>query len=259
MDDRGNWRLNLTPSMKNILHGQEAFENDLARFCAPIGWLPSISAPTTLLEGKSATCALVDTGRIKVFVTCEHVWSDWTSYKNENPDAELLVGLDDGVPHILTNAELLSSKRDCDLAVVKAEVNPQQMRTKAFYRIEGWPIPQPKVGDIVAIIGFPGTGRILSGDHAAGWSINSLGYRVSGVTPESITLAPEKKDRMSYDENGNEIPHGKIGGMSGSPAFLLTKEGSPLLVGFLYEGNTSDNFIFLTHAHHLQPDGTLHR
>jgi hypothetical protein len=132
------------------------------------------------------------------------------------------------------------------------------MQTKAFYRIEEWPVPQPKIGDVVAIIGFAGTGRILSRDQMAGWSISFLGYSVSGVTPRDITLAPERKDdRMSYDENWNKIPHGNIGGMSGSPAFLLKQQGAPQLIGFLRAGKTSDDFIFLTPARFLQPDGKL--
>jgi hypothetical protein len=62
---------------------------------------------------------------------------------------------------------------------------------------------------------------------------------------------------MSYDENWNEIPHGNIAGMSGSPAFLLKEQGAPQLIGFLRAGKTSDDFIFLTPARFLQPDGKL--
>jgi hypothetical protein len=258
MDDWSKRRLNLTMPVKNILRGQEAFENHLARFCAPIGWLPSLDAPTTKLKCKTGTCALVDTGKIKAFVTCEHVWSQWKKYKHRHPNAELLIGLDDGPALVTSDAELIACDAGCDLAVLKAEAALQQMLTKAFYRIEDWPIPQPKIGDVVAIIGFAGSGRILTRSQVAGWSINFIGCRVSGVTPRDITLAPERKnDRMCYDENWNEIPHGNIGGMSGSPAFLLKEQGAPQLIGFLRAGRTSDDFIFLTPARFLQLDGKL--
>jgi hypothetical protein len=106
MEDWGKWRLNLSMPMKNVLRGQEAFENHLAQFCAPIGWLPSLDAPTTKLKCKTGTCALIDTGEVKVFVTCEHVWSQWKIYKDLHPSAELLVGLDDGPVLIISNVTL---------------------------------------------------------------------------------------------------------------------------------------------------------
>ena len=252
MDDWGKERLNVsTASMNDII------ENFLVRFCAPIGWLPSLDAPAYKLKCKTGTCVLIDTGKVRIFVTCEHVWTQWKKYKTKHPAAELLVGLGNGTPFILSNAELIDSDTKCDLAVVKAEIDPQQLGSKAFFRIEEWPIPLPNVGDFMTIIGFPGRGRIAFGNGITGWNPTRLGYPVSGVTPNDITLAPEKKnDRKSY-ENGNEIDHFDIGGMSGSPAFLLRKKGMPLLAGFLRAGKTSDDFIFLTPARYLQPDGKL--
>jgi hypothetical protein len=234
----------------------DIIENFLVRFCAPIGWLPSLDASAYQLKCKTGTCVLIDTGKVRVFVTCEHVWTQWKKYKSKHPAAELLVGLDNGTPCILSNAELVDSDAKCDLAVVKAEIDPQQLISKAFFRIEEFPIPLPNVGDFMIIIGFPGRGRIAFENGITVWKPTRLGYPVSSVSPSNIILAPEKNDRKSY-ENGNEIDHFDIGGMSGSPAFLLRLKGMPLLAGFLYEGKTSDNFIFLTPARYLQADGKL--
>lgn len=236
---------------------QTAIENFLVRFSAPIGWLPSLDASSDKLKCKTGTCALINTGKVKVFVTCEHVWAGWRKYKSKHPAAVLLVGLDNGVPFNLTEAKLLASDPNCDLAVVEAEIDQQQMRAKSFFQIEEWPIQSPNVGDFMTIIGFSGRGRITSKDCTAHWNTTHLGFQVSAVNPRDITLAPEKNDRKSYDRSGNEIPHANIGGMSGSPAFLLKREGMPLLAGFLRAGNTSDNFVFLTPARYLQPNGKL--
>ena len=235
----------------------DIIENILVRFCAPIGWLPSLDAPAYQLKCKTGTCVLIDTGEVRVFVTCEHVWTQWKIYKSNHPAAELLVDLGKGTPFILSNAKLLDSDKKCDLAVLKAEIDPQQLGSKEFFRIEEWPIPLPNVGDFLMIIGFPGRGRIALENGITIWKPTRLGYPVSSVRPNNITLAPEKNDRKSY-EDGNEIDHFDIGGMSGSPAFLVRKIGKPLLAGFLYEGKTSADFIFLMPAHHLQPNGTLH-
>jgi hypothetical protein len=236
----------------------DVIENFLVRFCAPIGWLPSFDAPAYKLKCKTATCVLIDTGKVRVFVTCDHVWTQWKKYKSKHPAAELLVDLGNGTPFILSNAELLGSDTKCDLAVLKTEIDPQQLGSKAFFRIEEWPIPLPNVGDFLMIIGFPGRGRIAFGNGVTVWKPTCLGYPVSSARPDKIILAPEKKnDRKSY-ENGSEIDHFNIGGMSGSPAFLLRLKGMPLLSGFLYEGKTSADFIFLMPAHHLQQDGTIH-
>jgi hypothetical protein len=250
LDVWGIWRLNLTCGFMNntFRSPQDAFENHLAQFCAPIGWLPSLDAPSLKLKCKTGTCALIDTGEIRVFVTCDHVWTQWRKYKDKHSKAVLLIGLDDGVPLILTDPELVDSNRDWDIAVIKAEISPHQLRTKAFWQIDEWPITQPKVGDVVAITGFSANVRTLSSGSITGWGIAFLGRGVSSVRSDKIILAPENNDRE------NSFP---IGGMSGSPAYLLKEKGKPALVGFLYEGNTSDNFIFLTPAHFLQPNGKL--
>lgn len=234
-----------------------AFAAYLARHCAPIGWLPSSHAPERLLKCKTGTCALVDTGEIKAFVTCEHVWTAWRKYKHKHPSAELLVGLGNGAPLNLSHAELIDCDKDIDLAVIRADVSPEQIRNKLFYPIEEWPIPQPKVGDVVAIVGCPGRGREALGRHITTWALEFLGYGVSGVSDRQITLAPERNDRSSRDEDGNKIPHGNIGGMSGSPAFLLKEKWPPTLVGFVKEGKSSDDFIFLASGRYLQRNGKL--
>lgn len=208
-------------------------------------------------NARRGTCALVDTGELKAFVTCEHVWTAWRKYKDKHPSAVLLVGLGNGVPLNLSDAKLIDCDKDLDLAVIRAEVSPQQLRTKRFFRIAEWPIRRASVGDVVAIVGFPGKDRESFGPHVTGWGLEFLGYGVSSVSERQITLAPERNDRSSHDENWNEIPHGNIGGMSGSPAFLLTIDRMPSLVGFVKEGKTSDGFIFLASGNYLQPNGIL--
>jgi len=243
--------------MKDALPGHAAFVRHLGQFCAPISWAPSRSSPASSLE-TNGTCALVDTGITNVLITCHHVWKGfWEGYRKKHHTAELLLGLGPGVPLILTGAQMLDCDKDLDLAVIKADFAQRQLRTKAFYPIQEWPIPRPTVGDAVAIVGFPGSGRHACGGTAMSWSLKFLGLTVSGVSERNITLAPERNDRRNYDENGTEIPHDDLGGMSGSPAFLLREVGPPSLVGFLYEGHNSDRFIFLTPASYLQRDGTL--
>jgi len=244
--------------MKDVLRSrQTAFEHYLAQFCAPIGWLPSLEAPSMSLRAKTATCALVDTGNIRAFVTCEHVWAEWELFREKNSEAVLLVGLGDGVPLILTNPDLVDSNEAWDIAVIRADHHSREFQTKAFYPIDEWPINQPKVGDVVAIIGFSASVRTFSAGSVTGWGIGFLGCRVSSVRSDKITLAPENDDRESSDGNWNAIQHTDIGGMSGSPTFLLKKNGKPALIGFLYEGKTSDNFIFVTPAHFIQANGKL--
>lgn len=243
--------------MREAVADHVAFEDYLARFCAPIYRLRSPGSTLPPDEEKNGTCALINTGKEKLFVTCHHVWDGWKIFQLKDPEAELWLGLDDGVLLNLTNAETLDSDEGLDLAIIKADVDHLQLRTKAFYQIQEWPIPLPKVGEVVALMGFTGTGRIPFGQCVIEWRSSFLGCCVSSVTERNITLAPERRDRKNYDENWEEIPHGDVGGMSGSPAWLLRDVGLPSLAGFLYEGRSSDDFIFLTPARYLQPDGTL--
>src|SRR5208283_4923902 len=89
--------------------GWTAIEKCLVRFCAPIGWLPSLGAPANQLKCKTGTCVFVDTGDVKTFVTCEHVWTQWKKYKGKHPSAKLLIGIGNGTPLILSDAELIDS------------------------------------------------------------------------------------------------------------------------------------------------------
>ena len=235
----------------------EYLSADLGRYCAPIGWLPRFRAPATDLKGNTGTCALVDTGEIKAFVTCDHVWAAWVRYRVTNPSAKLLVGLGDGVPFDLSDGMVVDSDKGIDLAIITAKVCPERMGNKIFYPIREWPIPLPRVGELVAIVGFPGRGRESLGQRGTRWRMMRMTYGVSSVSERQITLAPERNDRVSYDENRNVVPHGPIGGMSGSPVFLLPNQGPSSLVGFVKEGKSSDDFIFLSPARCLQRNGSL--
>lgn len=240
------------------------FNDALARFCkhfcAPLGWLMSSDGSVSLLE-TNGTCTLVNTGEKQIFVTCHHVWAGWDKYRKQHANAVLLLGLGTGVPLDLTSATLLDKDKDLDLAVFETKVAHWREETKGFYPIETWPIPLPVVGEIVAVVGFPGADRINAGvfgcTRITAWTAKIMCYEISSVSNRNIVLAPERKDRKSYDKDGNEKPHDYLGGMSGSPAFVLRIDGPPMLAGFLYEGEKSDDFIFLRPASYLQPNGTL--
>jgi hypothetical protein len=230
-------------------------EATLLRHCAPVFFAPSPTARPPAIPA-NGTAALVDTGQIKLVVTCSHVWDEFQKYKQEVPTACLCSVFANGWGYPVSLPEQpLHIDREIDLVVFKAMPGSWNMGCKEFYRIERWPIPKAAVNDKIEFMGFPGKYRetaVYSADFGAFYSEPV----VLDVTDRQIVSAGAG-DHRHLDNDGKEVPPIEMGGLSGSPAYVRDSKGRLSLIGFVQKGRTSSGYLFLTHAAFLRRDGTL--
>jgi hypothetical protein len=235
-------------------------EAKMLRHCAPIFFVPAGDARPSAICA-SATVALLDAGLKKLLVTCFHVWDEFLDYRASTPSACLCTVFVNGFgpPVVVRDEALVDSDPGVDLAIFQASPEEWDMGCKEFYRIERWPIPNARVGDPIAFIGFRGAGRYTS--HGVGnFTYSAFGLSVSDVSDRKLVIAGGSSDKRSlWDNNGNAISPISMGGLSGSPAYVRTGTEGFLLAGFVQMGRTSSDDIFLTNASVLNRDGTLRR
>jgi hypothetical protein len=235
-----------------------ADEARLLSHCAPIFFLPSADAKPEAIA-KNATVGLIYTGQKKLLVTSAHVWTGFQDYKSENPRASLAVLFVNGPghPEFLDESFLIDYDADLDLAVF--DTSPKwHVGRKEFYTVFKWPISKAYEGDKIAFLGFAAIGREIT--HYEGrFSYSSFGLVVTSVSDRKLFIDNSDKENPVLNNFGEVVKKVELGGMSGSPVYVLNAQGNFRLVGFVQMGRTTDNPIFVTHAHFLNKDGTLKR
>jgi hypothetical protein len=256
----------------------EAFAQALAKemltFCGPIFITPGLlTYPEQMID--NGTYSLIDTGRRRLLVTCHHVWQAYCDCRAENPDAVLGLNLGEGDRNIafaFPERQLIDADPDLDLAVFDFEPSQIQVKgvqvnhQKDWFPIRKWPIPKASDGDCVVLMGFPGK-RIKKARQLCIFTTQIIPLKISGVGHKGILILNEPKNVEVFADIKN-----RLGGLSGSPAYTLSKNGASL-VGFVKAGykradcaspRTGSDSLFagslsLTHACFLQPDGKLVR
>lgn len=245
--------------MTQLEVAQMVDEAELLTHCAPVFCLPT-TIPRAETIHANGTVGLIDTGQKKLLVTCAHVWTEFENFRAKNPSAQLAVIFADGFghPEYITNERPLDYDQDLDLAVFEAHPESWNMATKQFYRIDRWPVPKVRQGDLIAFLGFAGVGR-HTGPGFGAFNYSFFGLSVTASSDRKVVLDDQTSSRKLFDNEGNSIPPMEMGGMSGSPAYVRSRWGTISLAGFVQMGRTSDGMIFLTHAAFLNADGTLQR
>jgi hypothetical protein len=226
--------------------------------CVPIFMLPT-GAPVPSTIYANGTAALIKTGIRKVIVTCEHVWSGFLKFRAENTDAHLAIVFQNGrgLPIWINDSSLIDSDQDLDLAVFDAGILNGTFGFKEFYKIDRFPIFDPKPKQPISFVGFPGEARQVS-EISGNFGYSSFGLTVSDVSDSLIVLASTDR-RILRNNAGLQVPPIDIGGMSGAPAYARTSSGGFHLAGFVRAGDTSNTDIRLSKASFLRKDGSLFR
>jgi hypothetical protein len=237
---------------------QMADEAHLLSFCAPIFFLPSANSKPENIAA-NATIAFIDSGEKKFLVTSAHVWTEFQDYKVKNPEGRLGILFINGFgyPEFLNEKLLIDFDIDLDLAVFNVLPNWQFAR-KQFHRVFKWPINKANEGDKIAFLGFAAVGREIT-DREGKFSYSSFGLTVTSVSDRKLVINSSEADAPVFDNSGKIVRNVELGGMSGSPVYILNRQGNFRLTGFIQMGATTDALIFATHAHFLNKDGTLNR
>ena len=243
--------------MLNIDLIQSIEEKVLLQHCAPIFFLPYPGAMPGSITN-NGTVALLNTGRRKLLVTCHHVWSGFEEYRKEHPSARLGTVFADGFgqPVFVDELAMLDWDEGLDILIFEAAPHRWPMGGKEFFRIHHWPIPKAQKGEIVAFLGFAGEGRNTAGNIGQ-FSYTFFGLSITDSSYGRAVLAKDSSPRHLYHDDGTPRTPMRMGGLSGSPAYVRDRTGAFSLTGFVSMGNTSADDIFLTHAAFINPDGSL--
>jgi hypothetical protein len=161
------------------------------------------------------------------------------------------------LPIRILDTSLIDRDEKLDLAVFEAHFSDDDLGFKQYYRIHRFPIPEPRPGQPISFIGFPGEARRAI-ENVGLFAYCSFGITVSDISDSMILLA-NSDPRFLRDNSGNPISPIDIGGMSGAPAYTRPWSGGFNLVGFVRAGDTSASSIRLSKASFIQKDGTLFR
>jgi hypothetical protein len=150
--------------------------------------------------------------------------------------------------HLVDESELL------DVAVFCGLGNTIELPDHDFINYRSSYLPDPKPGDGVTIVGYPGANITLT-PALADLGYMQIGFIASCVSDRRITLADESGQRKFTDYSVPPRPKISFGGLSGSPAFVIRHQ-RPRFVGILTDADSYDT-IFVSRLGCLNPDGTL--
>lgn len=225
------------------------------KFCGPLFFISSNTTPKGAIKG-SGTFGLIDTGRMKLLVTCWHVLFGEGGFKDVhagNSEFRFGIGFGGKKPHSVFYDDLMGKivdeSRRCDLVTLDVgdALDLVAASNLAFYNLKANRPPKVNVGEILYFIGFPGKGRVED-EKSVGHVRQAFGIQVAQVN-ESNFMASVLN--LKLDETD-------CGGMSGAPCFVV-EDGKPIrLVGFVTDyGGALLNMIQFTYARYIGDDGII--
>lgn len=218
--------------------------------CGPLFFSTSMTTPADNIIA-NGTFGLVNTGKMKLLVTCCHVWSDFKELRSQNPSVMFSLCVDKFNPIIIPNPDslLVDADKRCDLATFNTEPVADAFASQSlqFFDINASRPPKLHDGDTLYMIGFPGKGRQAS-NTSVGFPRQPIGVAATQVGNSNF-FADVKRLHLNAED---------FGGISGCPCFLVLKDRPIRLVGFA-TGYAPNNVAMLqfTYARYIQPTGII--
>jgi hypothetical protein len=215
---------------------------------------------------------LVDTGKKKLLVTCNHVWEGFLEEQRKDPDLKLHLCLDLERKHPLVfdvrnNPPL---DRDATLDIAVFDMGPVLALCSGlkFYPLNQNPPPRLKKGDNIFVLGNQATNR----QESLKFGLTIFALEVSDVGQQGSRFVVElsKLQTRNLYEPARQPQNSPFGGISGSPCFSVTSDRLCKLVGFVgadtcisqttdlrAEPGLAPSSLWFTHASCLNPNGTI--
>jgi len=230
-------------------------------FIAPIFLIPTPSSgPNDIIT--NGTITFVDTGKQKLYITCKHVWDEYITLHNKSPEVTIAIGLGNASkPIIFNDAILIDDSTDYDIATLEFPNTEYIIDSKKqFISVPSWPPVRAEVNEFTFVAGFPGLHRVPHKDHTACTFHETLfGDDVSSSSERHFVLADTQHQRRQVSFRTGLPEFGRLGGLSGAPAFANRNKKAELC-GFMYEGGDgTEAIVFIAHASHIGSDGHIIR
>jgi hypothetical protein len=236
--------------------------DEIERCVAPI-WASESTTARPVTVDDSGTCGFIFTGERKLLVTAHHVLRAFRTKRAAFPAAVLAINLGPGCTVALGEPEVVDEHEELDVAILSfPDLDQRTGHNKRYFPIRIWPIASVRRGNAIALIGFPGALRRTT-ETFGSYEPVGFGMVVSSASDQSIVLADESGTFRTVSRHGTVSDVVRLGGFSGSPAFLVDPAG-PQIVGVFRAGPNGDGsatgvVVFLSPIKYLRPDGTLDR
>ena len=223
---------------------------EVRQYCGPLFFSTSLTTPSGNILG-NGSFALVNTGKMKLLVTCNHVWDEFKALRSQDSNVMFSLCVDKFSPIIITDPDslLVDADKRCDLATFDTKPVSDAFASGAlqFFDLNANRPPKLRDGDTLYMIGFPGKGR-QTNESSLGFPRQPIGVAATQVGNSSF-YADVRKLNLNADD---------FGGISGCPCFLVLKDRPIRLVGFA-TGYAPNNVAMLqfTYARYIQPDGII--
>jgi hypothetical protein len=223
--------------------------------CGPIFFTRSLKSGAADDIVESGSFGLVDTGTMKLLVTCHHVWEKFEKLRAENPQLKICICLNSNSIVPLEPIQPIDQDKKLDIASFDMKPFLEQGGDIEFFSLNCNHVPRVKLGDWLVFLGFPGR---IKAPTSIGVRFDrrfhaTRAYDVTDwrVVSNLTRLKPYRQETELVGRRGG------YGGISGSPCFLIRENLAPQLVALATEEGYGQLLCTLLNC--LNSDGTINR
>lgn len=209
-----------------------------------------------------ATFSLVRLADRDVCITCNHVYEKLLEVRQQYSGAKIVAYLPvEDFPLVELNTfELIDREgQSLDVAIFGGLEPSINLPNRRFINYQDSYISDPVEGESVIFSGYPASGLDASVNRMV-FGHMFICLRASSISERQIILANEHGDRTFEHFDDPTKTGTELGGMSGSPAFLL-RNGKLGFVGIVTDcsgsSENSDGSIIISRLGCLKSDGSL--
>ena len=205
-----------------------------------------------------ATFSLLEIGGSHFFVTGDHVHEKFQEIQAHSPDAQLTAYTT--IPHFteFSGFRLVDSdSKTLDVAIFRGQEDRVEIPGRFFIPYEGSYLSDPAKNEMVCIVGYASE-DVEVGEGGAALNYMQLILPISSVSDRHVVLADETGQRILLDELTPEKTRIDLGGLSGSPAFVL-RNLRYRFIGIVKECQERDHTILISRLGCLMSDGMIDR
>lgn len=124
---------------------------------------------------------LVDTGKSKLLVTCQHIWKRFQDEHSRDSNVRMCVCLDQHAPVVFDQNEPIDHDSNLDIAAFDISPVLAACGGRQFYRLDLNPAPSVTKGDKVVLLGNQGMFRSATGEGVE-FGVTTYACEVSDVS-----------------------------------------------------------------------------
>jgi len=205
-----------------------------------------------------ATFSLVEIDEKHFFITNAHVWDKYLEIKGEHPKAQLAAYTTIPAFTELSGFHLIDSdSKILDVAIFRGQETRVDLPGRFFIPYNGSYLADPAINEPVCIVGYPSE-NIEVDPRKAHFDYMQILFPISSISERHVVLADEHGQRIFHDEIDPELTRVDLGGLSGSPAYVL-RNHRYRFIGIVKECSQSDQTILISRLGCFHRDGTIDR